>query len=54
MMMKPTIETIRPWLIERGLADNAQIDDLLAEGLACSHRPDAFLAHFHCAAVGWV
>ncbi len=54
IVMKPTIETIRPWIIESGLADNAQLDDLLAEGQAWSQRPDAFMALFHCAAVGWV
>ncbi len=54
IVMRPTIETIRPWLVERGLADNIQIDDLLAAGQAWSQRPDAFMALFHCAAVGWV
>jgi len=45
---------MRPWIIERGLADEAHIDALLAEGQAWSERPDAFFGLLHCAAVAWV
>ncbi len=53
MVMKPTIEAIRPWIVEQGLADDARIDALLAEGLTWSSRPDAFFALLQCAAVAW-
>jgi SAM-dependent methyltransferase len=53
IVFKPTIESIRPWLIERGLADDARLDALLAEGQAWSERPDAFFALLQCAAVAW-
>jgi ubiquinone/menaquinone biosynthesis C-methylase UbiE len=54
IVMRPTIESMRPWIIERGLADEAHIDALLAEGQAWSERPDAFFGLLHCAAVAWV
>jgi ubiquinone/menaquinone biosynthesis C-methylase UbiE len=54
IVLKPTIESIRPWLLEHGLTDNAHLDELLAEGQAWSERPDAFFALTQCAAVGWV
>jgi ubiquinone/menaquinone biosynthesis C-methylase UbiE len=53
MVMKPTVEALRPWIVEQGLADNARIDALLAEGLAWSTRADAFFALLQCAAVAW-
>ncbi|HSL46248.1 MAG TPA: methyltransferase domain-containing protein [Anaerolineales bacterium] len=53
IVMKPTIESIRPWILEQGLADNAHLDELLAEGQAWSERPDAFFALTQCAAVAW-
>lgn len=53
VVLKPTIETIRPWLLERGLTDNAHLDELLAEAQAWSERPDAFFALTQCAAVAW-
>lgn len=53
MVMKPTIESLRPWIVEQGLADQARIDTLLAEALVWSERPDAFFALLQCAAVAW-
>jgi ubiquinone/menaquinone biosynthesis C-methylase UbiE len=53
IVLKPTIESIRPWLVEHGLTDNDHLDELLAEGQAWSERPDAFFALTQCAAVGW-
>jgi ubiquinone/menaquinone biosynthesis C-methylase UbiE len=53
MVLKPTIEALRPWILEQGLADDAYIDALLAEGLEWSTRPDAFFALLQCAAVAW-
>jgi len=53
IVLKPTIESIRPWLIEQDLADDAHIDELLAEAQAWSERPDAFFALTQCAAVAW-
>jgi len=53
VVVKPTIESLRPWIIERGLADDARLDALLAEAQAWSERPDAFFGLIHCAAVAW-
>ena len=53
IVLKPTIESLRPWLLEHGLTDNAHLDELLAEGQAWSERPDAFFALTQCAAVAW-
>ena len=53
LVLKPTIEAIRPWIIERGLADDAHLDALLAEAQAWAERPDAFFALMQCAAVAW-
>jgi ubiquinone/menaquinone biosynthesis C-methylase UbiE len=53
IVLKPTIESIRPWIVERGLADEAHINALLAEVQAWSERPDAFFALLQCAAVAW-
>jgi hypothetical protein len=53
VVIKPTIEAIRPWILERGLADDEHIDQLLVEAQAWSERPDAFFALTQCAAVGW-
>ena len=53
IVMKPTVEALRPWILEQGLADNAHIDALLAEAQAWSQRPDAFFALLQCAAVAW-
>jgi ubiquinone/menaquinone biosynthesis C-methylase UbiE len=53
IVLKPTFESLRPWIIEHGLADEAHIDALLAEGQAWSERPDAFFALMQCAAVAW-
>ncbi len=53
VVLKPTIEALRPWIVEKGLADNARIDALLAEAGAWSQRPDAFFALLQCAAVAW-
>lgn len=53
VVIRPTIEAIRPWIIEHGLADDEHIDKLLAEAQAWSERPDAFFALTQCAAVAW-
>lgn len=53
IILKPTIESLRPWIIEHGLADDARLDALLAEAQVWSERPDAFFGLMQCAAVGW-
>jgi ubiquinone/menaquinone biosynthesis C-methylase UbiE len=53
IVLKPTIESLRPWILARGLTDNAHLDELLVEGQAWSERPDAFFALLQCAAVAW-
>lgn len=52
-IIKPTIETIRPWIVETGHATEEHIDELLTEMEAWSQKPDAFFGLMHCAAVGW-
>jgi len=54
LVLKPTIDAIRPWIIANGLADDEHLDALLAEAQAWSERPDAFFALMQCAAVAWV
>lgn len=54
VVLKPTIENLRPWILQRGLADNDRIDACLAEAEAWSGRPDYFFALTQFAAVGWV
>lgn len=53
VVIKPTIEAIRPWIVEQGLANDVHIDELLLEAQAWSERPDAFFALTQCAAVAW-
>jgi ubiquinone/menaquinone biosynthesis C-methylase UbiE len=53
LVLKPTLEAMRPWILERGLGDDARVDALLAEARAWSERPDAFFALLQCAAVAW-
>jgi len=53
VVLKPTIESIRPWILEHNLTDNAHLNELLAEAQAWSERPDAFFALTQCAAVAW-
>ncbi len=53
MVIKPTIDAIRPWILARGLADNTHLDALLSEAQAWSLRPDAFFALLQCSAVAW-
>jgi ubiquinone/menaquinone biosynthesis C-methylase UbiE len=53
VVLKPTIDALRPWIIARGFADDAHLDALLAEAQAWSQRPDAFFGLIHCAAVAW-
>jgi ubiquinone/menaquinone biosynthesis C-methylase UbiE len=53
IIMKPSMDAIRSWLIEQGLVTDAHLDQILAEAEAWSHRPDAFFALLQCAAVGW-
>ncbi len=52
-IIKPTIDAIRPWIVENEHATSEHVDELLAEFQAWSERPDAFFALLHCAAVGW-
>jgi hypothetical protein len=52
-IIKPTIETIRPWIIEEGHATSEHVDELLAEAQAWSELPDAFFGLLYCAVVGW-
>ncbi len=52
-IIKPTVEAIRPWIVENGHATDEHVDELLEEFQAWSERPDAFFALLHCAAVGW-
>ena len=51
MVLKPTIESLRLWITERGLADDAGLGALLVKAQAWSERPDAFFALKQCAAV---
>jgi len=53
VVLKPTIESLRPWILEQNLTDNAHLDELLSEAEAWSQRPDAFFALMQCAAVAW-
>ena len=53
IIIKPTVEAIRPWLLEKGLTTDEHLNEMLAEGEAWSRRPDAFFALMQCAAVGW-
>ncbi len=53
LVLKPTIENLRPWLIQQGLADDAYIDAMLADAQAWSEKPDAFFSLSLLAAVGW-
>jgi ubiquinone/menaquinone biosynthesis C-methylase UbiE len=53
-IIKPTIEAIRSWIIERGLASDAHLDEILTEVQVWSERPDNFFALMQCASVGWV
>jgi ubiquinone/menaquinone biosynthesis C-methylase UbiE len=50
----PSLKSLRPRIIERGLADHAKIDAMIADARAWSERPDGFYALLHCAAVAWV
>ena len=52
-IIKPTMDAIRPWILERGLATSSHLDEILAEAEAWSKRPDAFFALIQCAAVAW-
>jgi len=53
VVVKPTVESLRPWILEHNLTDDAHLDELLAEAQAWSERPDAFFALMQCAAVAW-
>jgi SAM-dependent methyltransferase len=53
VVIKPTVEAIRPWILEKGLADDRRVDEMLADVEAWSHRPDAFFALLLCQAVAW-
>ncbi|MDA8123904.1 MAG: methyltransferase domain-containing protein [Deltaproteobacteria bacterium] len=49
----PSLEALRPRIVQRGLADAARIDAMIADARAWSERPDGFYALMHCAAVAW-
>jgi len=49
----PTLEALRDRIVERGLADDAKLDAMVADAKAWSRRPDGFYALMHCAAVAW-
>lgn len=34
VVVKPTVESLRPWILEQGLTDDAHLDELLAEAQA--------------------
>jgi SAM-dependent methyltransferase len=53
VMIKPTVEAIRPWIIEKGFADDTHVDEILADVEAWSRQPDAFFALILCQAVAW-
>ncbi len=53
VLIKPTVEAIRPWVIGQGLVDNRHVDEMLADVEAWTRRPDAFLALILCQAVAW-
>ena len=53
IIMKPTVEAIRPWILANGLADETHLQEILAEAEAWSRRPDAFFGLLQCAVVGW-
>ncbi len=52
-IIKPTIDSIRSWIVENNYATSEHVDELLVGVRAWSERPDAFFALLHCAAVGW-
>ncbi len=52
-VIRPTVEAIRPWIIENGHASEEHLDEILGQAQAWSERPDAFFALLQCAAVGW-
>ncbi|HEX8992774.1 MAG TPA: methyltransferase domain-containing protein [Anaerolineales bacterium] len=53
VLIRPTVEAIRPWVVEKGLADDRHVDEILADVEAWSSRPDAFFAMILCQAVAW-
>ncbi len=52
-VVQPTIEAIRPWIIESGQATEEHLEEMLVQAQAWSERPDAFFGLLLCAAVGW-
>ncbi len=53
IVIKPTLEAIRPWVLEKGLTTQKHFDEILTEGQAWSERPDTFFALILCSAVAW-
>jgi hypothetical protein len=54
LVIERTIENLRPWIRQHGLADDVRIDARLAESKTWTERPDAFFALTQFAAVGWI
>lgn len=52
-VIKPTMDAIRPWLLEKSLVTGQHLDEMIAETQTWSQRPDAFFALVLCQAVGW-
>ncbi len=53
IIIKPTMDAIRPWLLEKGLTSAEHLDKIMMEGESWCQRPDAFFALMQCAAVAW-
>lgn len=54
LVIKPTIENLRSWIKQSGLADDTHIDACLIQYKTWCQRPDSFFALPLFAAVGWV
>ncbi len=52
-VIKPTMEAIEPWILEKGLATEQRLKEIIAETQAWSERPDAFFTLTICSAVAW-
>ncbi len=53
MVIKPTMEAIRPWVLEKGLSTAEHFDEIVTEAQSWAERPDAFMALVLCSVVGW-
>jgi ubiquinone/menaquinone biosynthesis C-methylase UbiE len=54
LVLKPTLENLRSWILQRRLADESAIDAMLVEAQVWSEKPDAFFSLGLVAAVGWI